>query len=72
MLVALIAALVAGLFAWRQATRLDRRSLQEDWPSGLREDQHAQQLILGLIIAAVVATTFFQIALVARLQSLGQ
>jgi hypothetical protein len=72
MLVALTAALIAGLFAWRHATRIDRQSLHEDWPSGLREDQRAQQFMLGLLIAAVVAITFFQITLVARLQSLGQ
>jgi hypothetical protein len=72
MLVALVAAFVAGLLAWRHATRLDCLSLHEDWPGELREDQRAWRLTLGLLIAAVLAITFFQMALVARLQSLGQ
>ncbi len=77
MLVALVAAFLAGLLAWRHATRLDRLSLHDDWSRGLRDEQRgderrAWQLVLLELLIAVAATTILQMTLLARLQPPGQ
>ena len=59
-LVPLVAALVAGMLAWRQVTRIDRQTAHESWPRQA-EPEGATGLALGALVAAVVAATMLQL-----------
>jgi hypothetical protein len=64
----LIAAVAAGVLAWQNATRLDRESLRSGWP-GEPADGGRWLLVLGALVAAVVATTVLQLVVLSQLPS---
>ena len=59
-LVPMAAALVAGMLAWRHATRIDRQTAHESWRREA-EPEGAIGLALGALVAAVAATTMLQL-----------
>jgi hypothetical protein len=65
--VALVIALGAGFLAWRQATRLDRRSFHDCRMALSPLDGRARDRALGAIVVAAAAATAFQLVLLSGL-----
>jgi hypothetical protein len=64
--VPLIALLVCGVLAWRQATRIDRQIGHERCPRQ-SEPNGALGLALGALVAAVSAATVLQLMMLPRI-----
>lgn len=64
-LIAVAAAGVSAMLAWREATRVDRLSLHAG-ASNARREQRARRIALGALLTAVAATTCVQFALLGR------
>jgi hypothetical protein len=65
-LVPLMAVVVAGLLAWRHATRIDRQAERESWPRQT-ESNGALGLALGALVIAVTAATLLQLVFLPRI-----
>jgi len=67
MILPMLIALGASVLAWRHATRIDRTPLSTSQQDNPAQDQRSWGILLGGLVAAVIATMILQAVVLSRL-----